>query len=127
MKRFNTIETEDEYMKSVIKVAVCHGYLDVLKTYWSDVPEDKIPLLMDAQTSEWAAMRGHLEVLKWLRSEGCPWDEGACLCAAAGGHLEVLKWLRSEGCPWNELLCRMVGNPIIVHWIDAIKAQSSSP
>ena len=119
--------TMTDCVNQIIKVAVYHGYLDVLKTYWSDVPEDKIPLLMDAQTSEWAAMRGHLEVLKWLRSEGCPWDEGACLCAAAGGHLEVLKWLRSEGCPWNELLCRMVGNPIIVHWIDAIKAQSSSP
>ena len=42
-----------------------------------------------------------MEVLKWLRSEGCPWDEETCEMAAEGGHLEVLKWLRSEGCPWD--------------------------
>jgi len=43
-----------------------------------------------------------LETSKWLRSEGCPWDEAACYYAAYGGHLEILKWLRSEGCPWDE-------------------------
>ena len=52
-----------------------------------------------------AASHGHLEVLKWLRSEGCPWDASACRSAARGGHLEVLKWLRKEGCPWDERTC----------------------
>ena len=52
-----------------------------------------------------AARCGHFEVLKWLRSEGCPWDRLACWGAAQGGHLEVLKWLRKEGCPWNEEVC----------------------
>ena len=46
-----------------------------------------------------------MEILKWLRSEGCPWDEDACSCAAVNGHLEALKWLRSEGCPWDESAC----------------------
>jgi hypothetical protein len=26
----------------------------------------------------WAAMFGHLEVLKWARANGCPWDEETC-------------------------------------------------
>ena len=52
-----------------------------------------------------ACQDGHLEVLKWLRSEGCPWSEMACPSAARGGHLEALRWLRSEGCPWNERTC----------------------
>ena len=47
-----------------------------------------------------------MEILKWLRSEGCPWDEWACTGAAEGGHLEILKWLRSEGCPWDERTCK---------------------
>ena len=47
-----------------------------------------------------------METLKWLRSEGCPWDEEACAWAAEHGHLEVVKWLRSEGCPWNEEACK---------------------
>ena len=46
-----------------------------------------------------------MEILKWLRSEGCPWDEEACQHAAEHGHLDVLKWLRSEGCPWDESTC----------------------
>ena len=46
-----------------------------------------------------------MEVLKWLRSEGCPWNESACQWAVMGGQLEILKWLRSEGCPWNARIC----------------------
>ena len=48
-------------------------------------------------TSEKAAEGGHLHVLKWLRANGCPWDEMACVGTAKGGHLEVLKWLRAKG------------------------------
>ena len=44
---------------------------------------------------------GHMEILEWLRSEGCPCEEMACMGAGASGHLEMLKWLRSEGCPWD--------------------------
>lgn len=48
------------------------------------------------------ARGGHLEVLQWLRSEECPYDEGACRAAARSGHLEVLQWLRSDDeCPWD--------------------------
>ena len=59
----------------------------------------------DASACGGAAWGGHLETLKWLRSEGCPWDESACEGGAAGGQLEVLKWLRSESCPWNARIC----------------------
>ena len=59
------------------------------------------------------AYRGHLEVLKWLRSEGCPWNWWTCWAAAKGGHLEVLKWLRSEGCPWDEDKCEAAVKKLI--------------
>jgi hypothetical protein len=51
-----------------------------------------------------AATIGDLEGLKALRGEGgsFPWDEETCACAAYGGHLEVLKWARENGCPWDE-------------------------
>ena len=43
-----------------------------------------------------------MEILKWLRSEGCPWDEyEVCWVAAEVGHLSVLKYLMSEGCTWD--------------------------
>jgi Ankyrin repeats (many copies) len=49
-----------------------------------------------------AAKYGHLDTLKWLRQNGCPWDEQTCHAAAARGHLEILQWARANGCPWNE-------------------------
>ena len=60
----------------------------------------------DVITCSFAAKNGHLEVLKWARSNDCPWDEYTCRNAARNGHLEVLKWARSNGCPWNEDMCR---------------------
>jgi hypothetical protein len=35
--------------------------------------------------------RGHLEILKFLRANGCPWDVKTCTEAARNGRLEVLK------------------------------------
>ena len=56
-------------------------------------------------TCSHAARNGHLEVLKWARQNGCPWSEYTCFQAAENGHLEVLKWARENGCPWNEYTC----------------------
>lgn len=56
-------------------------------------------------TCAYAAAAGHLDILRWARKEGCPWNEATCAFAAAGGHLEVLKWCRANGCPWGEETC----------------------
>jgi len=55
-----------------------------------------------ADICETLAEGGHLEVLRWAREQGCPWDEWTCARAAEGGHLEVLKWAREHHCPWTE-------------------------
>ena len=47
-----------------------------------------------------AAYGGHLEVLRWAREHGAPWDEDTCIFAAHGGHLDVLQWARKHDCPW---------------------------
>lgn len=52
-----------------------------------------------------AAKCGYLEVLKWLRANGCPWDHRACYAAAWNGHLGVLRWLHANGCPWTGRAC----------------------
>jgi hypothetical protein len=46
-----------------------------------------------------AARNEHLEVLQFLRANGCPWDEQACLEAAKNGHLKVLQFLARERLP----------------------------
>ena len=52
-----------------------------------------------------AAERGHLEVLRWAREHGCPWESDSCIQAARVGHLEVLQWMRENDATdevWNE-------------------------
>ena len=46
-----------------------------------------------------AALEGYLNLIKWARANGCPWDKQTCANAARGGHLEVLQWARANGCP----------------------------
>ena len=53
----------------------------------------------------YAAMHGHLHVLKWAKENGCNWDEFTCAKAAAGGYLEVLQWAREKNCPWDRFTC----------------------
>ena len=71
---------------------------------------------------EGAARSGHLEVLQWLRANGCPWDGWTCKYAAEGGHLEVLQWARANGCPWNRNTCSSaarVGKLEVLQWARA--------
>ena len=73
-------------------------------------------------TWNYAAMNGHLEVVKWLhefRSEGCTKD--AINLAACNGHLEVMKWLhenRTEGrTKWAMSYAASNGHLEIVKWL----------
>jgi hypothetical protein len=67
-----------------------------------------------------AAKRGHLEVLKWARSNNCHWDSWTCTIAARYGHLEVLKWARSNNCPWDKWVCASAsdgGHLKVLQWL----------
>jgi hypothetical protein len=46
-----------------------------------------------------AARGGHLEVLKWLRANGCQWNKGTVGEATRAGHDDVLQWALANGCP----------------------------
>ena len=43
----------------------------------------------------------YLSVPKNEDGYGCDWDHSTCNAASVGGHLEVLKWMRADGCPWD--------------------------
>ncbi len=80
----------------VVRTAAEQGHLEVVK--WA--VSQKCPLA-EWWTCAWAARGGQLGVLKWLRDNGCRWDNWTCTLAARGGHLELLKWARENGCPWE--------------------------
>ena len=68
-----------------------------------------------------AAEGGHLDVLVWLRENGCQWNHLTCAEAACGGHLEVLRWAVANGCPWDAQRClneASHGNPV-AEWIES--------
>jgi hypothetical protein len=56
----------------------------------------------DRHTIAMAAREGHLECLQYLHTNGCPWDLITTEQAAIGGKLECLQYAHSHGCPWNE-------------------------
>lgn len=58
---------------------------------------------IDFFDAESAVNAGRLDTLRWLRENGNPLKEtyGLCRAAAEGGHLEILKWLRANEVPWQ--------------------------
>ena len=75
-------------------MAACGGHLKVLQ--WMRGQDPPCPWTPDVCYA--AALHGHLDVLRWVlrwaRSQDCPWDHHSVTYAAArGGHLKVLNWL----------------------------------
>ena len=60
---------------------------------------------LDSRTCTDAAENGHINVLKWARSNNCDWNKDTCANAAYNGHLEIIKWARRNGCVWDEWCC----------------------
>jgi hypothetical protein len=53
-----------------------------------------------------AARCGHTDVCQYLCAEQCPWLPRACAEAAHGGHVDTLRWLHEQGCPWYiQIVC----------------------
>ena len=50
--------------------------------------------LIDSEACAYAALNGHLEILKYLREEAkAPWDSRIAAWAAKNGHLHILEYL----------------------------------
>jgi hypothetical protein len=56
---------------------------------------------------EIAAERGDLPMCQYLRAQQCPWNRSACDNAAAAGHVDTLRWLHEQGCPCDVEYVRM--------------------
>lgn len=62
-----------------------------------------------------AAAGGQLEMLQYLRGEGCPWDIYTCIASARCGNLEVLRYAHEGGCPWPIRICDAAAGAGHVH------------
>ena len=69
---------------------------DIQKYCLSYLPEDEI-MYIENRWDEFpknmicrkAAQYGWLDLLKWARKNGFPWNSLTCSCAARNGHLEI--------------------------------------
>src|SRR4051812_5093758 len=78
---------------------VCHRFRDLLPALSQQTREQARAFCY------FAALDGSLNLIKWARINGCPWDAYTCANAARGGHLEALQWARANGCPWDWSTC----------------------
>jgi hypothetical protein len=44
-------------------------------------------------------LNGHLDVLHWAHTYGCPWDEYTVQYAQLNGHTDVVQYAIEHGCP----------------------------
>ena len=81
-------------------------FLAILNTYDRDRRADISLLALISRyhdprsnTIKNAARAGNLEMVKWLRERGRPWNKETCEIAAREGHTELFEWARDNGCP----------------------------
>ena len=53
----------------------------------------------------YAAMRGSVRLLKWVRENNRDWSKHTCSWAAQYEHLPALQYLHENGCPWDSYTC----------------------
>ena len=58
----------------------------------------------------YAAMRGSVRLLKWVRENNLDWSTYTCSYAAEHGRLPALKYLHENGCPWYQLTCSLAAD-----------------
>ena len=96
-------------------IAAYYGYLSLIK--------ENTSLTFTKEAMNFAAMNGHLDVVKWLhenRKEGCTIN--AMDWGAKFGHLDIVIWLhdnRTEGCTTNAMdWAGGYGHLEVVKWLD---------
>ena len=97
---------------SMAVVAADHGHLQLVQ--WLIQEQG---FAMDKRVMENAASSGNLELVRWLRGEGCPWDLETCHYAVDKGHEEVLQWARENGCESDSITMLRAGEEL-GYWDD---------
>ena len=83
-KKFKQIAMKKKYKKVKFQINKCY-YLNFY-----------LPMIN-------AAFNGYLDVIIYLRSLHYHWNEDALMSAAENGKLEIVQWLKNNGCPLNKI------------------------
>ena len=58
----------------------------------------------------------NLENIKWLRENGCIWNECTFEHAIENDDLEIIKWFRDNGCPYSKITSLARSLPVM-EWL----------
>ena len=101
----------------------------IIEYYRKRCRESSVPVLLEYMGHQ-AAKCGHVVVLEWLREHaGYAFSRLTCAGAAMGGQLLTLKWLHSQGCPWDHLTCNNAakgGHMRLLQWAVINNAPTNS-
>ena len=110
---FRRVNTDREFR---LMRAANEGRLDVLKwLFEKGCPMDLNLCTLGERCALGAVFSGNVHMLQWMKDNGMTgeWRESHMFSAANSGSLEVVKWLRANGCPWDEDACRRAARG---HW-----------
>mmetsp|Transcript_18287 Transcript_18287/g.45505 ORF Transcript_18287/g.45505 Transcript_18287/m.45505 type:complete len:542 (-) Transcript_18287:399-2024(-) len=102
--------------------AAFHGHLEVLT--WIQENGGVMDTGVAESVPFYAAVGGHLEVLKFAHAINLPWDSQTyCAMAASGADMPMLTWLHgNHGNEWNEMtpaLAAQGGHLDVLKWVIA--------
>jgi hypothetical protein len=118
------------YITDLIHIFVRDGNLSMLQ--WLHSREHELWTHEDegvCDICETAVENGHIHLLQWAMSEGCPCrtdrDGQLCVTAAQSGHAEILCWLVVNAYPFNVDACLSSPGPLIsevVAYLESLRA-----
>ena len=88
-----------ERPKALFETAARGGKLYILN--WGNWAID-LKNTLNERIIEAATFNGNLEAVQYTRTLGISWNSYTCSNAARNGHLQLLKWARVNGCPWDK-------------------------
>jgi hypothetical protein len=92
----------------ILQEAASSGHVEMTAWVMQELRKTREHLDYGEQAMASAAHRGHTAVCEYLRSQQCHWNNNATYLAAAGDHMDTLRWLHEQGCPWyEEGMCRL--------------------
>lgn len=77
-----------------------------------------------------AAAKGSVSILRYLREQGCPWNEETFAAAAGSGSFPVLRYLRKQGCPFDTTALTAAaknGHSGVIKWLTEVVNCPRSP
>lgn len=113
------VENDGPVCDRIVAVAARAGNIDLVKYLLDKGYTMTDDVIVGACSG--ACHGGSLEMAKFVRENGCKWNDQASVTAARFGRQDILQWLLLEGCPMYPRLKQFAldaGQFGIVNWLE---------